>query len=340
MNEQMNAGRWAVLLLVAGVSFQCGGTEFTAGGANEGTGGLGKGGSRPNQTVGGSQGVGNETSSGGAGDEPAEPAPGGTTSIEPEPQGGQGTTESGGQPGGGTGVVEPVVPTLDLSECGADAFGTGIQPTLYSTLNSTPAIQVPAIGQLGFVGNGENDYHGGRCGLAINIDQTGDYIKYHYQDNDAAPHFSTRVGTMDFWYRPSYAHTDGLDHHLFSTANWDTAGGFRIRKAAANNANSFQVIFRSLTLDVTQIEVPASDYAFTPNEWVRITFIWSLAPDRPRRFAQLFFDGTLVRELVFPPTFQMAPDEGGYFVLGAWTFGDATHAAGMLDDFKVFPRGP
>lgn len=342
MQTQSVRGRFVLMLLLAGASIRCSGAAFTAnddasGGSSSGTGG---GNGTAGSTVRPMAGTGS--------DEPDEPGQGGTNSVEPGGVAGQTGTEpddpgvigSGGAGGGGGDDPDPIEPTLDLTKCGADAFGTGIMPTLYSTLDNAVAVTEPAIGELGFVGNAEGDYHGARCGLAINIDQTGDYIKYHYQDNDVR-HFDPLVGSMDFWYMPSYSHTDGLNHHLFGTANWATVGGMRMRKAAAENLNAFQVILRGAALDqVVQISVPAAQYELTAGEWTRITLIWYLAADFSERYARLFMNGELVGEVLPPSTFQMAPDLNGFFVLGVWDFGDEQHASGLLDDFKVFSRGP
>lgn len=316
----------------------CGGGAFSAAdegaGASGNGGSVGSGGKLPPGATGGGTGI----------DEP--PSSGGTGSIDPgdviEPG------ETGGEPGvvgggeAGSGNVDPgeeMPPRLDLIECGADAFGTGIMPTLYSTLDSSIAITEPAIGELGFVGNAEGDYHGDHCGTGINIDQTGDYVKYHYQDNGVV-HYSTVVGAMDFWYLPSYQHTDGLNHNLFSAANYDLFGGFRIRKAGADDGNSFQVLVASGSLEVLALDVAADAYELSANQWARITLIWYLAPDLEERFVRLYIDGTQVGELAAPSTFLMDPDLDGYFVLGGWAFGDEQHAAGILDDLKVFGRGP
>ena len=283
----------------------------------------------------------------------------GSGAVQVDPGGTGGTTqtiepgdvplpdENGGEPGViGSGEAgagsDPVAgpETLDLIECGPNAFGTGIVPTLYSTLDSAVAITEPQIGELGFVGNAEGDYHGDHCGgLSINIDQTGDYIKYHYQDNDVR-HYSPLTGALDFWYRPSYAHTDDLNHRLFSTANFATLGGFRMRKAALDNGNAFQVTVASSTLATMEINVPADQYSFSPGQWLRVTLIWYLASDQERRYVRLFLDGALAGEVEPSADFFMESDEGGFFVFGAWDFGDAQHAAGLLDELKVFARGP
>lgn len=336
MHTQMHGARWLLLLLLSAGASHCGGPAFSSSENGAQDGGSGGEGSAPVVNAG-------ATSEGG--DDTTGPAQGGSTAVDPTDvpgeagAGGRADIPAGSAGAGGTAGEDPPV-VLDLTECGADAFGVGIMPTLYSTLDSAPAITLPAIGQLGFVGNGEGDYHGDKCGTGINIDQAGDYIKYHYQDNQVR-HFDPLTGTMDFWYMPSYSHTDGLNHHLFSTANWATAGGIRIRKAAADNLNAFQVIVRGAALEqVLQIEVPADEYSLTPAEWTRITLVWYLAPNLPERYLRLFIDSQLVGELLPPVTFQMAPDPNGFFVLGVWDFGDAEHAAGILDDFKVFPRGP
>jgi len=339
MHIQMHGARWALLALLSTGAIHCGGAGFTAAEDNSETGGSGGKGSKPLAPAG-------ATSDGDDDDDDtAGPARGGSMAVEPTPtdmmsEGGAAPDEPDGSAGAGGTVGEEPGVVLDLTDCGADAFGIGIMPTLYSTLDSAPAITSPEIGELGFVGNAENDYHGDHCGSGINIDDGADYIKYHYQDNQVR-HFDPLLGAMDFWYRPSYSHTDGLNHHLFSTVNWETVGGIRMRKAAADNLNAFQVILRGAALEqVIQIEVPANEYALTPTRWSRITLIWYLAPNLPEKYVRLFIDGRLVGELSPPSSFQMAPDPNGIFLLGAWDFGDAQNAAGLLDDFKVFPRGP
>lgn len=347
MSHSIGVGQWALVLGL--FTLHCGGEQFSAAPAGQGSGGAGGAGSGPTLASAGDdsgddqQNVPQGGSPGGAGaNNGIDPDPSGQAGDSgSESNGGEsnGGESNAGQGGSGTDPVVNEPRTLDLTACGADAFGVGIMPTLYSTLDSAAAITGPAIGELGFVGNAEGDYHGDHCGTAINIDQPSDYIKYHYQDNDVR-HFTPLVGAMDFWYRPGYVHTDGLNHHLFGTANWQTAGGFRMRKAASDLQNAFQVMIASSTLQVLEIKVPATEYAFSPGVWTRISLIWYLSPDFEERYVRLFLNGTQVGEVDVPVTFQMAPDPNGFFVLGVWDFNDPGHAAGWLDDFKVFGRGP
>jgi hypothetical protein len=344
MSQSIRVGRCALVLGL--FTLHCGGAQFTS--EPDGQGASGNSGGTKNSAP--------ITSAGdGSGDNQVDPSRGGSSANSggddggddtPEPMGSggdSGVVSNGGEGGSGTtggtdpGVDDPI--ELDLTACGADAFGTGIMPTLYSTLDSAEAITDPAIGVLGFVGNAEGDYHGDHCGTAINIDQSSDYVKYHYQD-EGTRHFNPMVGAMDFWYRPSYAHTDGMNHHLFGTANWQTAGGFRLRKAAGDLQNAFQVMIASSTFQVLEINVPANAYAFSPGVWTRISLVWYLSPDFEERYVRLFLNGTEAGEVAAPVTFQMAPDANGFMVLGVWDFNDPGHASGWIDDFKIFGRGP
>lgn len=311
------------VVVLALAALRCGGPTFTGDEDRGGTGAAAGGPSRPN------------AGSGGEG----EPQPGGGGS-DGGPSGSDGGAGGDTFPSAGSGGAGGMPrPRLDLSECGADAFGTGIAPTLYSTLDSAEAIIEPAIGELGFVGNQEGDYHGGRCAAAVNIDQQGDYIKYHYQDNEER-HFDVMLGTLDFWYQPAYDHTDGQAHHLFGTANFDTVGGIRLSKAGAAEDNALVATFRGAQLGELSITVPSSEYSLSRGEWTRLTLVWYLGPQLPQRYTRLFIDGVLAGEAMPSGVFQMAPDLDGYFTLGVWSLNDPAHGAGLFDELKVFPRGP
>lgn len=339
MRHSISVGRCALVLGLFTV--HCGGEQFTS--APEGQGATSPGGSSYQPPLGSAgDDSGDDQQNPSRGGQPGSAGADDSGGDTPDPvadAGDSGVVSSAGQGGSAPDPVvdEPI--ELDLTACGADAFGTGIMPTLYSTLNNAAEITDPAIGVLGFVGNAEGDYHGDHCGTAINIDQASDYVKFHYQDENVR-HFNPLVGAMDFWYRPSYAHTDGLNHHLFGTANWQTAGGFRIRKAASDLENAFQVMVASSTFQVLEIKVPANQYAFSPGVWSRISLVWYLSPDFEQRYVRLFLNGKEAGAVDVPVTFQMAPDPNGFFVLGVWDFNDPGHASGWLDDFKVFGRGP
>jgi hypothetical protein len=332
MTDRMRAARF-VSFALALASLNCSGEQFVSA-EPVGSGGSQSGSASklpPSSTGGGDTVL--PDPGGSAGGQMVEPG-----DVTPQPSGGTGSGTGGGMGGPGPDPgMDPM--TIELLDCGPNAFGTGIVPTLYSTLDNAVAITDPMIGELGFVGNDDGDYHGAGCGLGININQSYDYIKFHYADNDVV-HYSPVVGSMDFWYLPSYEHTDGLNHHLFGTANWANAGGFRMRKAAENNGNAFQVIVASSTLETMELSVPADRYSFSPGEWTRITLVWYLGADMPARFVRLFMDGTLAGEIEARDDFFMEADEGGFFTLGVWNIGDPEHAAGLLDDFKVFARGP
>lgn len=317
MHTALTRGRLAYSMLLACASLGCGGAEFTGGEAAGAAGG-------PALSTGGTH----------SGDPPATTA-GGTSSAP----GAAGSGGTGAATGGSSGGHDEPRIMLDLTDCGADAFGTDIRPTLYSTLDSAPAITEPAIGELGFVGNAENDYRGGRCGSGTNIDQPSDYIKYHYQDNEVR-HFDPLIGTMDFWYQPSFTHTDGLEHHLFGTANFELVGGMRMSKTSSDEGNALLATFRGPQVGDLEIRVPASGYQLTAGEWTRITLVWYLAADLPQRYTRLFIDGALAGEALPAVAFQMASDPSGYFVLGVWALDDSRHAAGVFDELKVFSRGP
>lgn len=212
---------------------------------------------------------------------------------------------------------------------------SGTTPVIYTTLDDAASVLSPAVGDGTGASLIPNDgFVAGLCGQALRIDDTGELVSYA-QVVGNSPQFDYDLGAIDFWYQPGFDHTDGLNHHLFGTEDFST-GGIRIRKAAANNGNNFQVIFFNGAGGLFETQVAPSDYRLSPGQWVRITVSWNT--QRSGNAVRIFFDA---QEATYATTakgpFSMPPaSSNDSMFLGAWHGGDPEVADGLLDDFKLY----
>ena len=258
--------------------------------------------------------------------------------VDPGGMGGSGgsTAGGGGSGGGGTGGASGGAGGSGGTGGGGFACGPKASATalLYTTLDDAGSITSPASGS----GMGAShsttptdDFLGGACGSAIQLDETNEYVRFRQAMN-----FDYAQGTIDFYYQPSYASTDGNNHPLFGTSDFSN-GGIRIRKAAANNNNNLQVIIVDASAGIHETQVAPADTPFSPGTWVRVTISWDSAA--AGQAVRIYFDGV---EATYVSTvnggFPMPSARGDEFVyIGA--FDDRMNqgpSSGLIDDFKIY----
>lgn len=293
----------AVALSLLGM-MSCGGDEFAEGG----TGAAGSGGS----SVGGGAGAGG--ASGGAS------GGGGTGGVS----GSSGTGGAAG--GGGTAGAPPTWP-----DCGAPPQGT---PLFYTTLNDFASIQTPAVGD----GSGaeavpNNLFYFAKCDKGIGIQGANQYAAFK-QTN-----IQLDKGSLDFWIKPNWSHTDNLIHNLFATANWQQ-GGISVRKADNQNSNRLQIKLVDGSQQSYETNIESNQYSLTAGTLTRITLFWSFVTSGPN--VSVWFDKVPVASYATRPTGNKTVptnDTSAKFTIGADGTNDPNPANALIDDFKIYTYG-
>src|SRR5690606_22064826 len=124
------------------------------------------------------------------------------------------------------------------------------------------------------------------------------HVSYR-QIKDGYQNFEYTQGSLAFWFLQEFSHTDGKNHHLFASndeGRWNNSGGIRIRKAAANNGNAFQVIATTQgnpgPAIYRETSIAASDYSFVKSRWVHIKVSWDFrVTSALGQNVRVYFDG-------------------------------------------------
>jgi len=149
--------------------------------------------------------------------------------------------------------------------------------------------------------------------------------------------FSFLSGTVELWYQPNAAHTDGT-RHLF-WANMQTGDCLVLEKTSTNElrfvavANGTPTCGGGTTLSVT---VPSTSYSWRAKDWVHLRAAWRTSG--PKRL-QLFLNGV---ELGFEATYSGAgmgthgPTYFGGCPGGNCPFGGSPDADGIIDEPHIY----
>ncbi len=213
---------------------------------------------------------------------------------------------------------------------------------LHSTLDDLDSVTTPAVG----AGSGQvmtmpaDDFVPALDGNGIYIDEGSDVLGFPQRAN-GNNNINFEQGTIDFCFRPDFDHTDGLNHALFDArAPMNAGGGFiRMRKAAMNNNNTFQVLFLEPGDMGTfgELAIDPNDYALNAGKWVRITVSWDFTVGPNEQNLRVYFDGVELIDPDPPLGPQTMPSASnnrsmfiGHFPNNDWP------AFGTIDDFKLY----
>jgi parallel beta-helix repeat protein len=148
-------------------------------------------------------------------------------------------------------------------------------PLLYTTLDNAASVSSPASG----TGTGSsvqttpaNDFVTGKAGNGVRIDASGEYVRFAQTDG-SVQNVELDQGTVDLWYQPSYAHTDGLRHSIVGIGTWGSGGIFLEKNNASNNNNLTVYTFDS-SGNFKPTNVPPSSYSWQAGDWVHLRLTW------------------------------------------------------------------
>ena len=241
-------------------------------------------------------------------------------------------------------TTDPSTTDTDTTTMGGDLC-PGLGPgglLLHTTLDDAAAVMTPVVGQgAGQVNtNPADDFVPALNGDGVNLDEGGEFVRYPQQAN-GGDNIDFTQGTIDFCYRPDYDHTDGQNHALFEAqASMQSGGGFlRVRKAAMNNNNTLQVLYREPGMggQFGEFNADPSDYQLLAGEWYRITVSWDFTVGPQVQNIHLYIDGVEVIDNSPPtgPAQMPTPSPNEFVSVGVFT-GQQWPASGVVDDFKLY----
>ncbi len=164
--------------------------------------------------------------------------------------------------------------------------------------------------------------------------------------NASSSEFSSTLGTIDFWYQPSYNHDDGNRYLLWYTSVFASGTNhcFYIEKGPAA-ANQLRFVIRSgssnancTTGGTTYTAGTSGNYQWRANDWVHITAMWNNTAFTKMR---LFVDGVEVgssSSLSVPPG-SGVPIFGGCVGGLSCPTGAGGNASGAIDEPSIYNAG-
>ncbi len=212
---------------------------------------------------------------------------------------------------------------------------------LHSTLDDLSSVTTPAVGTgANAVVNTSpaNDFVAGILGNGLRINAAGEYARFVQRDA-----FTQNVeldhGTVDFWFQPTYAASDGVRHTLLSigTVSGSTVG-IDIEKNNSLNANEFSIRVSNATGKIWGTGVPIGSYPWAAGQWVKIKVTWDFnSLGRPVR---IYFNGTEASQYSYntiPSVLTMGPEsQTAYIYLGERTAPGTTPANGVIDELTIY----
>ena len=139
----------------------------------------------------------------------------------------------------------------------------------YTTFDSTTALQVPLVGGAWSVSGAT--LAPGKAGNGLSCTASG-----HRAGITTANHFNKTKGTVEFWFKPNWSHTDNVSHGIFG----DSTGAINFVKNSANELR----FYTSQGTTFPEVKITSSNYSFTSGTWYKIKLQWD---DQAARSEQL-----------------------------------------------------
>ncbi len=178
-----------------------------------------------------------------------------------------GTAGAAGSTGGFAGASGSGSTAVDLVGCGVPSTDQP-QPSLYSTLNSDAEMNPSAIGPSGAISGNASFQTGGKCGKSLAL--TG--LQGTFAVWPAAVLDFTK-GTIAFWLRPNWDHTDPGLRELIVTDGLGTPGG---GMSVTKQDNASLAVRFNTSLPPAEIgkAIDGGSYTLSQGVWTHIVINW------------------------------------------------------------------
>jgi glucose/arabinose dehydrogenase len=243
---------------------------------------------------------------------------------------------------GGAQTHTVTVPVSDVSLT-ANYNVTPVPALLGSTLDNASSVLMPASGtgsNASINTTPADDFVPALDGNGLRIDASGEYAQF-VQTDGVTQNIELDKGAIDFWFQPTYNHTDGLRHYLFATGTFGaTPGGIFVLKNNALNQNQLNVNITDASGAFHVTGVDPIYYSWTPGEWVHVRVSWDTTISGQN--VHIYLKGTEVPAYAYVSTgpISMAAESTTQFIyLGQQKPGGTVPANGIFDDFILVGPG-
>jgi len=244
-------------------------------------------------------------------------------------------------------IMRPTLVTLDGAPLVSGAgYRADVKPvsrahfasdlTWYSTLQANAQVSAPDVGSGGSLGPSMTgaDFVTGRFGNAARFDAVNKYVSIPRDTN-----LDLSKGAVEFWYQPSTAHDDGVEHRLWGYS-FDASNFFFLQKenAAGSNALRFRIERGGTDTDVV---IASTDYSWRAFDWVHVRVTWDESAALSDQ-VRVFLNGVepVHTDPVNPYVSAGMPTTGS-ILIGADSNGNRP-AGGLVDEFRIYsaPAAP
>lgn len=202
----------------------------------------------------------------------------------------------------------------------------------HSTLEDPAAVATPDVGGGGGV-SGSTTFTGGKYGAGILIDANGDYAT-----SDSGS-FNAGMGTVEFWYQPSFGHTDGQRHVLWMNQSVGP-DYFVFEKTAAN-----ELLFTTQNTGgggLASVRIASADFSWRANDWVHLRTVWNATAPAGERL-RVFVNGVEPAHVDMGLYSSIGMNSGNTFYGscggGICPFGPMANANGIIDEIHQYGDG-
>ncbi len=213
-------------------------------------------------------------------------------------------------------------------------------PLLYTTLDDAASVLAPAVG----TGTGAviqtspvNDFVPGETGNGIRIDAASEHVRFQETDG-TTKNVELDAGTAEFWYKPNYAHTDGVFHNIFGIGDPNLPGRLRLYKAGSGMANDLRFEFRDAAGTWRYAAVKSMNYSWSAGQWIKVRVTWDSQSASGVQNARIYLNDTEpVYGTVPTGPFSMPQESASqYIVLGNSYTNTPAHTTGVIDEFRIY----
>jgi hypothetical protein len=192
----------------------------------------------------------------------------------------------------------------------------------YSTMQTSATVTTPAVGTNTTTVNGTTTFVAGRYGNGALFNAVNEYVRI-----PAGADFDKTAGAVEFWYQPTYVHTDNVMHVLFHNAI--SGAGFALWKQDGASGNKLTFTIND-GVQIRDTSITSANYSWRISDWVHIRAVWN-----DGAMPELWVNGQRLPHTDTGPVYNAAAMTAGPSHIGA-DIGGNNSAMGIIDEFHIY----
>ena len=211
---------------------------------------------------------------------------------------------------------------------------------LHTTLDDPASVTAPLVG----TGSGAviattpaNDFVPGQSGNGIRINAAQEYLRLPQTDG-AVQNVELDQGTVEFWYQPAYAHSDGVSHRIFGLGDKNQPGSMGLYKRVTFYGNDLYLIIHDATGTGRETTVAGTNYSWSAGQWVKLRITWDSTVAAGVQNVRIYLDD-IERQYGSASTgsFLMPAESTTQHIwVGSLSANETNTASGVIDELKIF----